>query len=331
MKYAVMIKASAMAYYRMIKHSQLQSTRFFLSMTIIFLNSLGCKQEAGIIIASQPSLFAVNSSQVQLRLYGADQFVRPLSELVTIERFSATEMVLSSNGLIGRITIRSQLGAKLVLSIDEISTDRDDDGFPDILELSSAQERDKFRTRFVQIAEAQVLKPSAAWQSAQRDCSGLIRFAYRFALGRGSQKIIQERGFEALALLPAVSVPLVSHKKLQDGLFRVEPGGYQGKDQFAEFADAEHLLKYNTKYIQHQLDGLSAGDLLFFYDEERSNFPYHSMIVTKTSPHMEFIYHTGSLSGMKKVKLSYLQNKPRFYPSKSNPHYLGAYRLKILD
>src|SRR5215475_1797039 len=60
--------------------------------------------------------------------------------------------------------------------------DSDDDGVPDAAELRSSDDRDSFRRWFAYIAEMQFYKLSEAWNEDQRDCAGLVRFAWREAL-----------------------------------------------------------------------------------------------------------------------------------------------------
>src|SRR5262245_28639129 len=60
--------------------------------------------------------------------------------------------------------------------------DSDNDGIPDAAELRSSDDRDSFRRWFAYIAEMQFYKLSNAWNEDQRDCAGLVRFAWREAL-----------------------------------------------------------------------------------------------------------------------------------------------------
>src|SRR5213075_2034228 len=60
--------------------------------------------------------------------------------------------------------------------------DSDNDGIPDRAELRSYNDRENFRRWFTGIAEAQFYELSKAWNEDQRDCAGLVRFAWREAL-----------------------------------------------------------------------------------------------------------------------------------------------------
>ena len=48
--------------------------------------------------------------------------------------------------------------------------------------LREEGDREAFRTWFVALLEQQLEGPSPAWEPAQRDCAGLLRFAFREAL-----------------------------------------------------------------------------------------------------------------------------------------------------
>src|SRR5262245_55379277 len=62
--------------------------------------------------------------------------------------------------------------------------DADRDGLPDGAQLWSLEDRNNFRRWFTAIAEQQFYALSDAWNPDQRDCAGLVRFAYREALRR---------------------------------------------------------------------------------------------------------------------------------------------------
>ena len=55
--------------------------------------------------------------------------------------------------------------------------DSDNDGIPDVAELRTFQDRQSFQRWFTAIAETQFYQLSDQWNSEQRDCAGLVRFA----------------------------------------------------------------------------------------------------------------------------------------------------------
>ena len=62
------------------------------------------------------------------------------------------------------------------------NADLDHDGLPDNVELRSFNDRENFRRWFTWAAEMQFYKLSDQWNPEQRDCAGLVRFAWREAL-----------------------------------------------------------------------------------------------------------------------------------------------------
>src|SRR5437660_9837370 len=72
--------------------------------------------------------------------------------------------------------------------------DSDNDGIPDVVELRTFQDRDSFRRWFTAIAEMQFYQLSDEWNSEQRDCAGLVRFAMREALRRHDRAWFQKMG-----------------------------------------------------------------------------------------------------------------------------------------
>ena len=84
---------------------------------------------------------------------------------------------------------------------NSFSLDSDNDGIPDAAELSSFRDRENFRHAFTGIAEMQFYRISDEWNKEQRDCAGLVRFAWREALRRHDRAWFQKMGpgYEFLA------------------------------------------------------------------------------------------------------------------------------------
>ena len=85
----------------------------------------------------------------------------------------------------GRIVVSARRGAEkktVIINVSLDESDSDSDGFPDAAEINSQNDRNSFRMWFVTIAESQALHASDAWNIENRDCAGLVRFAYREAL-----------------------------------------------------------------------------------------------------------------------------------------------------
>ncbi|MFN2493102.1 MAG: DUF1175 family protein [Pyrinomonadaceae bacterium] len=227
------------------------------------------------------------------------------------------------------------------------SLDADSDGLPDTAELRSFMDRESFRRWFTLIADVQFYNMSAQWNAEQRDCAGLVRFAWREALRRHDRMWFQRMGPGYTAVAPDITRYNLEQGPLGEKLFRTNFGAYKEDDitngNFSEFADARSLKNFNAKFISRDRTVAQAGDLLFFYQPWVQKFPYHVMIFLGASTRSNgqesgwVVYHTGSYPNdegtVKKVELSVLDHHPnrRWRPIESNSNFLGFYRLKILD
>jgi uncharacterized protein YfaT (DUF1175 family) len=227
-----------------------------------------------------------------------------------------------------------------------VSLDSDNDGIPDSAELSSFRDRENFRRAFTSIAEMQFYRISDQWNVEQRDCAGLVRFAWREALRRHDRAWFQKMGPGYEELAADVSVNYLERGLLGEKLFRTDFGAYKPNDiaeaKFSEFADARTLKNFNSRFISRDRQFAQPGDLLFYYQPWVQKFSYHVMIfvgdTTNTAESQGWVvYHTGASTvdegTVKKVELSVLDKHPnkRWRPVESNPNFLGFYRLKILE
>lgn len=227
------------------------------------------------------------------------------------------------------------------------SLDSDNDGIPDAAELQSFMDRENFRRWFTLIAEGQFYQLSDQWNEEQRDCAGLVRFAWREALRRHDRMWFQKMGPAYTPVAPDVSRYNLEQSPFGEKLFRTSFGSYKegelANGTFSEFADARTLKNFNAKFISRDRRQAQPGDLLFFYQPWVQKFPYHVMIFLG-NPNLSseqsadwVVYHTGSSptddGTVKKVELSVLDHHPnkRWRPVESNTNFLGFYRLKILD
>lgn len=228
-----------------------------------------------------------------------------------------------------------------------ISLDSDNDGIPDTAELQTYMDRENFRRWFTLIAEGQFYHLSEQWKAEQRDCAGLVRFAWREALRRHDRAWFQKMGSGYDPIAPDVARYNLEHGPLGEKLFRTSFGSYKDGElangTFSEFADARTLKSFNVTFISRDRQDAEAGDLLFFYQPWVQKFPYHVMIFLRRAKLGSnqssdwVVYHTGSSptdeGTVKKVELSVLDHHPnkRWRPTESNSNFLGYYRLKILD
>ena len=227
------------------------------------------------------------------------------------------------------------------------SLDSDNDGIPDTAELQSFMDRENFRRWFTLIAEGQFYHLSEQWNAEQRDCAGLVRFAWRESLRPHDRAWLQKMGPAYTPVAPDVARYTLERGPLGEKLFRTGFGSYKDGElsngTFSEFADARSLKSFNTKFISRDRRVAQPGDLLFFYQPWVQKFPYHVMIFLGAAQMGGnqstdwVVYHTGSSPSdagtVKKVELSVLDQHPnkRWRPVESNPNFLGFYRLKILE
>ena len=199
--------------------------------------------------------------------------------------------------------------------------------------LSTFNDRESFRRWFTWVAEMQFYKLSDQWNPEQRDCAGLVRFAWREALRTHDRQWFQRMGENYDPVAPDVSSNITTTSRGK--LFRTASG-------FSEFADAQSLQIFNAEFVSRDREEAKPGDLLFFHQPWVQKFPFHVMIfigeprVASEGAHDWVVYHTGASpideGTVKKVRLSVLDGHPqkRWRPVQTNPNFLGFYRLKIL-
>ncbi len=231
---------------------------------------------------------------------------------------------------------------------ETIWNDADADGIPDRAELRAFSDRENFRRWFTAIAEWQFERESAAWSVEQRDCAGLVRFAWREALRRHDRLWLQKMGDEYEPLAPDVrAYNLDGSSPLGEKLFRTGFGDFKETDlsdgNFSDFADARTLKDFNTQFVSRERGQARPGDLLFFHQTQARKYPYHVMIFVGAARNDAedagdwVVYHTGAsptdAGAVKKVRLSVLDRHPdaRWRPVIANRNFLGFYRLKILQ
>jgi len=218
------------------------------------------------------------------------------------------------------------------------------DGFPEAARLDRFEDRENFVRWLTFLAESQFYGQSASAREEVQDCAALIRFAFRNALvahspvWRRTVALPYEPGFGDIVKF---SYP---HWPLRRGLFRTRPGPFARADiergVFAEFADAETLLRYNSFRVSSNLHAARPGDLLFFHQSTQRQ-PYHAMLFVGHSYFQPqgsdwIVYHTGELNGgrgeIREVQASLLQRHPdpHWRPLETNPRFLGVYRFALL-
>jgi uncharacterized protein len=158
-------------------------------------------------------------------------------------------------------------------------------------------------------AVAQLSRMDPAWEEAQRDCAGLVRFAYRMAFKR------------------------LDPDRVATGPFRDASG------QPAHFADAATLLKSSFALLGRDDTArlaLRSGDLVAFRRQSESGESvFHLMLVVRTIDPTHgrtlVVYHPGEKRAA--VRSGLIDDLAReapngWRPVPENPLFLGFFRLK---
>lgn len=226
--------------------------------------------------------------------------------------------------------------------------DTDSDGLPDGAELHTFNDRESFRSWFTAIAEAQFYSLSEEWNREQRDCAGLVRFAWREALrphDRAWFRRMDADGYDPVA--PDVRAFTLGRGPVGEKLFRTTFGAFKESDlndgTLSEFADARTLKEFNAEFVSRDPSDAEPGDLLFFRQPFVQKYPFHVMIFlgrARVEPEGAddwVVYHTGAsptdAGEVRKLRLATLARHPdpRWRPVVNNRNFLGFYRLKILQ
>jgi uncharacterized protein len=212
------------------------------------------------------------------------------------------------------------------------------DGTPDFLRLHTAEDQRAFRSWFTMLAETESGRPPEKLPPEISDCSALLRYAYREAIGRHDEQWLARSEAEGIVAVPSVTQYQYPETPLGAALFRVRPGSFLATDLedggFAQFADARTLMMLNTHFMSRTVEAAQPGDLLFYRQLEQDS-QYHSMIVA--GQHADWaVYHTGPIGKAKgelrRVSIEDLLHHPdaRWRPLPQNSNFLGVYRWNIL-
>jgi len=268
--------------------------------------------------------------------WSEDKIIIPKSdsiEIISVEEASnQIKVYFKSTKRAGKVVFQSEKGLRLELDFYSPVLDSDEDGFPDIVELSR-EDAERFRNWFVRIAESQFVKPNSYWNPNERDCAGLIRYSYREALKKHDADWFIQSGISLDKNLPDIAsysypnIPFIG-----ENIFKQHKGSAIDLTSFGTFADAETLFRFNTIFISKNIVEAKRGDLLFFENRGEIRFPFHSMIVSDMAGIEPIvIYHTGDGDILKRVPISYLASSKIFRVSPENPHFMGVYRFSILE
>jgi uncharacterized protein YfaT (DUF1175 family) len=229
-------------------------------------------------------------------------------------------------------------------SATPVWTDSAGDGTPDFLRLTEEPDRRAFRNWFAFLAESMFYREAKDIPAEVNDCAGLVRFAYREALRLHDGPWAEQLRLPIVPPWPQVAKYQYPYTPLGAALFRVtqvNPAGPPpSRSDFAEFADANTLLRWNTHFVGRHLGEAETGDLLF-YRQLNQRLPFHVMIYLAGS-YLEpqrgplVVYHTGPEGGnpgeIRRPAIEELRQhpEPRWRPASANPNFLGIFRWNIL-
>lgn len=204
--------------------------------------------------------------------------------------------------------------------------------------LADEGDREAFRNWFVAILEQQVEGPSPAWEPAQRDCAGLLRFAFREALVAHTSAWRDRVAFSA-------GPPGQDPSPAFGSGWRE---GFPTPEGIRPFAKGAFLRRLSCLPLGRDLQVAKPGDLIFFARGGARSQPDHAMAFVRPDVDGEpmLIYHTGpegagangqlrerrQLGEIRRVRLEDLLHHPdpEFRPLSENSAFLGLYRWRVL-
>lgn len=198
--------------------------------------------------------------------------------------------------------------------------------------LPDAGDREAFRTWFVAILEQQLEAPSPAWEPAQRDCAGLLRFAFREALAPHTADWRERVAFSAGPPGQDPSPAFAADWR----------HGFPTPDGPQPFAKGALLRRLACVPLGRDLQLARPGDLVFFARGGARAQPDHAMAFVR--PDVDgapmLLYHTGPEGSgaarqpgdIRRARLDDLLHHPEpdFRPLPENPAFLGLYRWRLL-
>jgi uncharacterized protein len=195
------------------------------------------------------------------------------------------------------------------------------------------QDAEALRQVVTDIALLQARKLSPLWEPKQRDCAGLVRFAYRTALEPRDATRTAKLGVPAKLKLPPLSEQ--ARKAIPDYPQIWQTGLSNGQPRYGHFADAETLIGYNFRLKSRDLATAQSGDLLVYQKPLVNDEPYHLMLFAAGHPQNLAVYHNGAQGEEAQVRVvsvtELLQSPdPVWIPRPENPYFLGVYEWNRL-
>jgi uncharacterized protein YfaT (DUF1175 family) len=201
----------------------------------------------------------------------------------------------------------------------------------EFLPLDDEADRAAFTGWFTFLAEVQFFARELPAEVI--DCAALIRFAYREALREHDGRWASNLKLTAVPAIAGVRKYAYPYTPMGPRIFRTADG-------FAEFADAQSLIRYNTGFVSRDIRRAAPGDLLFFRQLDQTQ-PFHTMIYLGRSQFepgeaVYVVYHTGPFhNGPGEIRRPTVEEllrhpSPQWRPIAGNPNFLGIYRWDIL-
>ncbi len=195
------------------------------------------------------------------------------------------------------------------------------------------QDETALRQAVTDVALFQAQRPSPMWHPNQRDCAGLIRFAYRTALEARDTGRIAKLGIPAKLNLPPLSDQA---RQLFPEFPKIWQTGLDNKGpRFGYFADAETLVGYNFRLKSRNVTTARSGDLLVYQKPMDNDEPFHLMMFASGRADNLAVYHNGVQGDdaqVRVVRIGELLESPDpvWIPSSQNPYFLGVYEWNRL-
>lgn len=211
-------------------------------------------------------------------------------------------------------------------------TIKKDHGSDDLAFFAPADEA-AMRSAITGIALAQARRPSPLWEVAQRDCAGLVRFAFREALRERSDDQLRTLGLPKRLLVPEVSFAARRQFPFYPNIWEIGLESLPPTKRYGAFADAETLTSFNFRLKSRALADARPGDLLVYRRDFAGAEPYHLMMYAGGRPRPVVVYHTGVSTSETPVRVVALDElvhaaDASWLPLAENPYFLGIYEWK---
>ncbi|MEK6626053.1 MAG: DUF1175 family protein, partial [Bdellovibrionota bacterium] len=170
--------------------------------------------------------------------------------------------------------------------------------------ISSADLISTIRNKLLYSALVQSEKISGHWDESQRDCAGLVRFAYREAVSSTNLMWVDQQG------------------------------------KVTDYLSAQELLSFNFDYFGHDVNSrqIQTGDLLAFHlPHEQREDTWHLMLAFRSPPgspdKILLIYHNGEKGKHAQIKKTWAEellqkSQGPWRAVKNNQNFLGVFRWK---